>query len=292
MQPAQPASDQAGPLDVRRAGVLLHVTSLPGEYGAGDLGPGAYSFVDFLERAGCTVWQVLPLVPTHAGDGSPYNAISAMAGNPDLVSLARLADGGLLEAEQLSAVRAGDLPAAAARTRAATAFLQRRAADPATARDFDAWCARHGWLEDYVRFVALREALDDAAWTDWAPGLRDRDPAALAEALAPLAERLDLLRVEQWFFADQWAALRAYAHERGVLLFGDIPIFVSQDSADVWASRPMFELDEQGQPVTVTGVPPDYFSAEGQRWNNPHYDWAAMARDDYAWWRSRVAAPA
>ena len=277
----------AGPLDVRRAGVLLHVTSLPSEYGAGDLGPAAYSFLDFLEQAGCTVWQVLPLVPTHAGDGSPYNAISAMAGNPDLVSLERLADQGLLGSEQLSAVRAGELAPVAARTLAATRFLDQE--DPAAHQEYDAWRERHPWLEDYVAFVALRESLDDTSWVDWEPGLRDRDPVALRSALAPLKDRLAVLRVEQWFFARQWADLLAYAHEHGVLLFGDVPIFVSQDSADVWTSREMFDLDEEGQPVTVTGVPPDYFAAEGQRWNNPHYDWDAMARDGYAWWRNRVA---
>ena len=284
MQKAQSAPEPTGALDVRRAGVLLHVTSLPSRYGGGDLGPSAYSFVDFMEAAGCTVWQVLPLVPTHAGDGSPYNAVSAMAGNPELVSLDRLAGAGLLEDGELAAGRAGELVRAEARTLAASRFLQRGPDDA-----YDDWRAAHGWLEDYVSFVALRESLDLAPWPEWEPGLRDRDEAALAEALAPLADRLDVLRVEQWFFASQWAELRAYAHERGVLLFGDVPIFVSLDSADVWSHRDLFDLDEEGQPITVTGVPPDYFSAEGQRWNNPHYDWEAMAEDGYEWWRSRVA---
>ena len=284
------APDAAGPLDVRRAGVLLHVTSLAGAYDAGDLGPEAYAFVDFLEQAGCTVWQVLPLVPTHAGDGSPYNAVSAMAGNPDLISVDRLADSGLLEAEQVAAVRAGELSRTEARASAATTFLRRASEDPTARRPFEAWCADHPWLEDYVHFVALRESLGGVAWTEWDPGLRDRDPGALAEALAPLADRLDVLRAEQWLFASQWAELLAYAHERGVLVFGDVPIFVSHDSADVWSSRQLFDLDEEGRPVMVTGVPPDYFSAEGQRWNNPHYDWQTMAQDGFAWWRARVAA--
>ena len=276
----------AGPLDARRAGVLLHITSLPGAYGAGDLGPEAYAFVDFLAQAGCTVWQVLPLVPTHVGDGSPYNAVSAMAGNPELVSLDRLRDDKLLEDEHLAAVRAGELSRADARTVAATRFLERR--DETLCAEYDAWCAAHDWLEDYVRFVALRESLDLAPWPEWDPSLRDREPEAMATALEPLADRLEVLRVEQWLFASQWADLRAQAHEQGVLLFGDVPIFVSQDSADVWANRSLFQLDAEGQPTTVTGVPPDYFSAEGQRWNNPHYDWKAMAADDYAWWRQRV----
>jgi 4-alpha-glucanotransferase len=265
--------------------VLLHVTSLPVEHGgAGDLGPAAYAFVDFLTRAGCTVWQVLPLVPTHPGDGSPYNAVSAMAGNAELISLDRLVDDGLLEAEQRDAVRAGELSAADARVLAAQRFLE----EGGTA-DFESWRAGHDWLEDYVRFVALRESFDLTPWPEWEPRLRDREADALADALAPLADRLAVLRVEQFFFFRQWAELLDYAHERGVLLFGDVPIFVSHDSADVWSSRELFDLDEVGHPITVTGVPPDYFAVDGQRWNNPHYDWDAMARDGYAWWRRRVA---
>ena len=279
-----------GPLAVRRAGVLLHVTSLPSAYGEGDLGPAAYDFVDFLERAGCTLWQVLPLVPTHSIDRSPYNAISAMAGNVDLISLERLVDDGLLGQPSLEAVRTGAMTREEARVEAAGRFEQRRREDPAAARAFDAWRAGAAdWLEDYVAFVALRESLGRTVWTEWEPGLRDRDPSQMERALAPLADRMAVLRFEQWLFDTQWADLRRHAAKRGVLLFGDLPIFVSQDSADVWSSRDLFRLDEQGEQLTVTGVPPDYFSAEGQRWNNPHYDWEAMAEDGYAWWRRRVA---
>jgi len=245
------------PMDVRRAGVLLHVTSLPD----GDLGPDAHRFVDFLADAGCTVWQVLPLVPTQV-EGSPYNAVSAMAGNPALVSAELAAQAGLDDPRDLT--------------------------EPQRAA-FTAWCSEHAdWLQPYVEFVALREALGQTPWTSWEPGLRDRDPARVAEVLAPYDARLAELRFEQWVFARQWADLRAHAAERGVLFFGDLPIFVSHDSADVWASRDLFELDGQGVPVTVTGVPPDYFAADGQRWNNPHYDWAAMAADGFAWWRRRI----
>ena len=255
-----------GPLDARRAGVLLHVTSLPGPDGrAGDLGSEAYRFVDFLADAGCTVWQVLPLVPTHVTESerSPYNGISAMAGNPDLISRERQAEQGL-------------------DAHGALGQEQERA--------FRAWCDQHaGWLDPYVEFVALRELLAHAPWTTWEPGLRDRDPRRVFEVLAPHADRLVELRFEQWVFATQWAELREYAAERGVLLFGDLPIFVSHDSADVWGSRELFRLDEQGQPVTVTGCPPDYFAVDGQRWNNPHYDWEVMAADGFAWWRARIA---
>lgn len=252
-------SGAATPFDDRRAGVLLHVTSLPG----GDLGDTARAFVDFLADAGCTVWQVLPLVPTHREDGSPYNARSAMAGNPDLISREHQARQGL--------------------TRAAALDEAQRAA-------YETWCAqRRDWLQPYLEFTALGELLGDVPWPSWEPGLRDRDRERVAEALEPLADRVEALRFEQWVFAVQWAALHEYAASKGVLLFGDLPIFVSLDSADVWASRELFQLDEAGRPITVSGCPPDYFAADGQRWNNPHYDWAAMAADGFAWWRRRIA---
>jgi 4-alpha-glucanotransferase len=206
---------------------------------------------------------VLPLVATHEGDGSPYNALSAMAGNRALISRVRQAADGLDDPGGLGAAR--------------------RAA-------FESWCEEHaGWLTPYVEFVALRELHGGTHWQTWPAALRDRDPAAVSEALAPSAGRLRDLRFEQWVFAGQWAQLREYAEGKGVLIFGDLPIFVSLDSADVWASREMFELTPDGRPITVTGCPPDYFAADGQLWNNPHYDWEAMAADGFAWWRRRIA---
>ncbi|MFC6287109.1 4-alpha-glucanotransferase [Nocardioides sp. GCM10027113] len=248
-----------GAFDVRRAGVLLHVTSLPG----GRLGAEAERFVDFLADAGCTVWQVLPLVPTHAEVPSPYDATSAMACNPDLISEEQQAELGLDEPAHLGEVERAS---------------------------FERWCdAQADWLEPFVEFTALRELHDDAPWLGWPAPLRDRDPGAVEKALAPLADRLTELRFEQWVFDVQWQRLRGYAAAKGVLFFGDLPIFVSLDSADVWASRELFKLDEAGRPITVTGCPPDYFAEDGQRWNNPHYDWEAMAADGYAWWRRRIA---
>ena len=256
-------SEQQVPLDRRRAGVLLHVTSLPGPAASGDLGDEAYRFVDFLEAAGCSVWQLLPLAPTHPDDGSPYNALSAMAGNAAMISTEHRAARGL---EDLALITD-----------------DQRAA-------FSSWCAAQAdWLEPYVEFAALRELHDLAPWPTWAPALRDRDAPSVAAALAPLADRVERLRFEQWVFAVQWADLRSYAASRGVLLFGDLPIFVSLDSADVWASPELFHLDDDRRPITVSGCPPDYFAADGQRWNNPHYDWAAMAADGFGWWRRRIA---
>jgi 4-alpha-glucanotransferase len=254
------------PLDVRRAGVLLHVTSLPGastSSTAGDLGDESYRFVDFLAESGCSVWQVLPLVPTHEGDDSPYNAPSAMAGNPQLISREHQVAQGL------------ELPGSLRK--------KQRAA-------FASWCSEQsGWLEPYVEFTALRELHDHASWQTWSPGLRDRDPDAVKVALTPIADRVQEIRFEQWVFAVQWSRLREYAASKGVLIFGDIPIFVSLDSADVWAFRELFELDEVGRPITVAGCPPDYFAEDGQHWGNPHYDWEAMAADGFAWWRRRIA---
>lgn len=259
--------EQGRLFDGRRAGVLLHVTSLPGRgrstgSTAGDLGDEAYRFVDFLADAGCSVWQVLPLVPTHPEDGSPYNALSAMAGNPALIS------------REHRAAHHAEAPSAL---------------DEQQQSVFASWCAvQADWLEPYVEFTALRELHGHAPWPTWPPALRDRDPQAVAEALTRLADLVQSLRFEQWVFAVQWARLREYAATRGVLLFGDLPIFVSHDSADVWASRELFQLGENGRPITVSGCPPDYFAAEGQRWNNPHYDWEAMAADGFAWWRRRI----
>lgn len=259
-------SNGTTPFDVRRAGVLLHVTSLPpssGTTGRGTLGEQAYRFVDFLSAAGVTVWQVLPLVPVHEEELSPYNALSAMAGNPDLIDRRRQADSGLSDSGSLTSAQRAE---------------------------YGSWCEAHAsWLEPYAEYSVLRDLFGRRDWQDWEPGLRDRDPARLEEVLTPHAARLEQLRFEQWVFDSQWAELRAYAAQAGILFFGDLPIFVAAFSADVWANREMFELDAQGRPITVTGVPPDYFAVDGQRWNNPHYAWDRMAADDFAWWRARIA---
>jgi len=270
----------------RQSGILLHPTSLPGRSGIGDLGAGAYRFVDFLAEAGQTLWQVLPLGPAGYGN-SPYQSLSSMAGNPLLVSLEALAGDGWLAAADLA--RAPDFPANRVDFgavipykerllgKAARTFFER--AGEGARREFDAFCAdtRH-WLDAYARFAALKAANGGRAWTEWS-ARHEPDPAAVE------AERFI-----QFAFFRQWNALRRYAGAAGIEIIGDLPIFVAHDSCDVWANKELFDLDADGRPRTIAGVPPDYFSATGQCWGNPLYRWDRMAEDGYAWWIERVRA--
>ena len=279
----------------RQSGVLLHPTSLPSRFGIGDLGPAAYAFLEYLARGRQALWQVLPLGPTGYGN-SPYAAPSAFAGNPLLVAPEPLLEQGLvtwdevshlakLPAERVDYGRAvplkGDLLEAAVR-RAFERHADDLLAHFAAFREQEA-----GWLDDYVLFAAIAESCGGQLWTEWDPPLRDRDPQALAHARDSLDERIRYYAFGQFLFFEQWRALRARAHALGIRIIGDIPIFVAHDSADVWANRGLFKLDERGLPVVVAGVPPDYFSATGQLWGNPLYDWEAMARDGHRWWIAR-----
>ena len=260
-------------LDRRRAGVLLHPTSLP----AGDLGDDARRFVDFLAGGGFTVWQCLPLGPTH-DDGSPYHALSAHAGNPALISLSRLRAWGWLNSDAVSSVAEG-----------LTTAHREVLADAAVRQEYGTCLERErAWLDDYALFSVLREKLHHAPWWQWPAALRDHEPSALAEVRVSLADALESVRFGQFVFDRQWRELRVYAHEHGVRLFGDMPIFVAHDSADVWANRALFRLEASGLPSVVAGVPPDYFSAEGQRWGNPLYDWKAIEADGFNWWVARL----
>ncbi len=269
-------------LDRRRAGILLHPTSLPGEAENGTLGPHALRFVDFLADSGFSVWQMLPLGPTHA-DRSPYQCLSVHAGNPRLISFVQLETWGWLP-------HAAGLSAASGAVRQ-TLLAQARQACLAQggARAMQAFDVVHAfWLDDYALYVALRQAHDHNAWWQWPEPLRDRLPAALAEARVRHAEDMALVRFEQFVFFRQWQELRQAAQARGVQLFGDLPIFVAHDSADVWAQRDYFDLDATGQPRAVAGVPPDYFSPTGQRWGNPLYNWARLQADGFRWWIERL----
>ena len=277
----------------RCSGVLLHPTSLPGR-GIGDLGEPARRFVDWLADAGQAVWQILPLGPVDAG-GSPYNGLSAMAGSSLLASPEALVADGLLKPDQ---VGGGDLPAdrvdfprvfawkEALLRRAWMAF--RAGAALELRGDFDAFRARAaGWLEDYALFRALRDENGGAAWSEWEPGVRLREPEALARARHRLDGAVEMHEFRQWIFQRQWSALHEYARARGVRVVGDLPIFVAYDSADVWSHPGLFELDADGRPTGVSGVPPDYFSATGQRWGNPLYRWEVMRADGFRWWTRR-----
>jgi 4-alpha-glucanotransferase len=265
-------------LDKRRAGVLLHPTSLP----SGDLGADSVRFLDFMRAAGLSVWQTLPLGPPHS-DGSPYHCLSASAINPALISLDRLVEYGWLAAVPASLDPSSRLAALA---QAYDAMLASRNIQEKNA--FDEFRRNGAWLHDYVLYQALRDANGERPWWEWAPPLRDRDPKALDDARKRLAGEIDVIYFEQFVAVRQWKALRAAATERGILLFGDMPIFVALDSADVWAHRDVFKLDTNGRPTVVAGVPPDYFSATGQHWGNPLYDWDALRKRGFDWWIARM----
>lgn len=280
----------------RTAGVLLHPTSLPGPFGVGDLGPAARAWVDLLARSGQTWWQVLPLNPPGAGD-SPYSAFSAFAGNPLLVSPDDLMADGLLRGDELAAAHLPAGPvnyplAAAAKDRLLGLAWERfrDGAAPELRIEYTKFAASAGWLEDYALFTALKQTLPVGVWTDWPADIVARDPDALSRARAELADPIGRERFAQFVFARQLAALRTYAAARGVQLLGDMPIFISGDSADVWANPHLFDLDADRRPRFVAGVPPDYFSATGQRWGNPQYNWDAMRADGYSWWAARLRA--
>jgi 4-alpha-glucanotransferase len=265
------------PLTERRAGLLLHPTSLPGDAGQGVLGVQALRFVDFLAACGFSVWQTLPLGPTHA-DGSPYQCLSVHAGNTGLICLQELVTRGWLDHagdnRQTCLVRAREgfrRHAGEEQHRALTRFRE----------------AHDAWLLDYARYHAIRERYRGASWYEWPAGLRDREPGALARLDRESASAIEQACFEQFVFFEQWHALRDYARRRGILIFGDIPIYVAHDSADVWSGREYFSIGPEGQPDAVAGVPPDYFSATGQRWGNPLYRWDRMAADGYRWWIER-----
>jgi len=280
----------------RSSGVLVHCTSLPGAFGIGDLGPAALEFIDFLASAGQRLWQVLPLGPTGYGD-SPYQCFSAFAGNPLLISLDRLIEDGLLtEAEAgRGGFQPGDVDFPAVIAHRATLWprvLERfDAAAPQTQDRFDRFARLHaGWLDDYALYMAVKDAQGHAGWTAWEPDIARREPAAIARWSARCAREIRLHKLLQFLFFDQWQRLREACRAKSIQIMGDLPIFVAHDSADVWARRELFRLDADGRPTVLAGVPPDYFSATGQLWGNPHYRWDVLAESGYAWWVDRFRA--
>jgi len=282
----------------RTSGILLHPTSLPGRFGIGELGPAAYAFADFLAAAGQGLWQMLPLGPTGYGD-SPYACYSAFAGNTLLISAEQLVEDSLLDANQLAnppAFPIERIDFAAVHSykdsilqNAFSAFTS--GAAPNLDAPFAEFCEQHAlWLEDYALFRALKDEHGGIAWNEWEAELVARQPAALLSARARLREEIEAQKFYQFLFFRQWFALKSYCHEREIQLVGDIPIFVAHDSVDVWTSPDQFKLSESGSPLVVAGVPPDYFSATGQLWGNPLYNWDQMRADGFAWWINRVKA--
>jgi len=272
----------------RRAGVLLHITSLPGSGVMGDLGQEAFHFVRFLHDTGISVWQTLPVGLTHA-DLSPYQSLSAHAGNPNLINLEWLCKQGWLRANEISGDINSHISAnkSYALLKAMHGFLEK--ADEGEKQDFAQFCqAKAFFLDDFALFMALRHEFQQQCWNQWPEHFKDRDAKALQEARRRLKTQIDAVKFEQYVFFRQWAELKSFATQHGVLMFGDVPIFVSYDSADVWANRDVFKLDENGEMTTVAGVPPDYFSETGQRWGNPHFNWYNLQQNGFHWWISRL----
>lgn len=280
----------------RASGILLHPTSLPGPFGIGDLGAGAYQFVRFLQDSCQQVWQLLPLGPTGYGN-SPYQTYSAFAGNHLLLSLETLQAEGLLSASDLT--DAPPFPPHRVEYDAVSDFKQcmlwkafetfQRTAALSQRDDLAAFSQRQAeWLDDYTLFMALKEAHGGMSWTEWERAIVRREPAAMTGWRKKLAPRIQFHAFLQYQFSRQWQNLKAKCHQHSIQLFGDVPIFVAHDSADVWAHPELFYLDASGNPMVVAGVPPDYFSRTGQRWGNPLYRWEVMGASGYAWWIQRL----
>tara|TARA_R110002049_G_scaffold54869_3_gene152330 strand:- start:4450 stop:5979 length:1530 start_codon:yes stop_codon:yes gene_type:complete len=283
--------------DHRSAGVCLHLTSLPGNHGIGELGPSARRFIDFLARSGLSIWQFLPVGPTAYGD-SPYQPLSINAGNTLLIDTEALCALGLLtDAEVASLTRlpadtvdfAALIPTKSNLLSLAAARFP-RCASAAMQQAFGRFCSDNDerWLHDFALFQVLKTRHQQAAWPAWEAKFRDRDAAALADIARDEKPRIDETKVLQFLFAEQWQALQRYAHDNGVRLFGDLPIYIALDSVDAWAHRELLLLDDEGHPLQVAGVPPDYFSADGQLWGNPIYDWAYQERTGFKWWIGRM----
>ena len=279
----------------RKSGILLHITSLPSRFGIGDLGPEAYRFADFLCDAGQKLWQILPLSPIIVGKGnSPYHSTSAFAANPLLISPELLVKDGLLDKADIRAVpvfpeervdyeaaagyKNGLLEKACARFRSVGVFTE-----------FNRFCDENAkWLDDYSLFTALKKKHEGLPWWKWPPKLRDRRPEAPASALSGLEKAVFLEKFIQWIFSKQWFDFKEYCNQRGIRIFGDLPIYVQQDSVDVWTHPGLFYLDDRKKPTVVAGVPPDYFSETGQLWGNPIYRWDVLRENGYGWWFDRI----
>ena len=278
---------------MRKSGILMHISSLPGPYGIGTIGKSAYEFVDFLRQAGQSYWQILPLSPTGYGN-SPYQSFSTYAGSPYLIDLDTLVEEGLLKQEEVEAVHWGD-----DETHVDFGILYNERAK-LLKKAFDRFVPDEAyeefikendqWLPDYALFMALKENFHGQSWQNWSVSLMMRIPAILDGYRKELAEQIRFVYFQQYLFFRQWNALHAYANSKGIQIIGDVPIYVPLDSADVWANPRLFQLDGSFRPKVIAGCPPDSFNADGQLWGNPIYDWQKMHDNGYDWWIRRMAA--
>lgn len=270
---------------VRRTGVLLHPTSFPGKYTNGDLGHEAYRFIEFLEKYGFKVWQMLPLGPTHS-DKSPYQSLSTHAGSPLLISIDWLHDRGWLHREEMSISVSDEGFRSSCLKQAGDKFYQLD--DDYWSDKIETFKKKHkGWLQEFSLYMALKIKYENRPWYEWPEPLRNRDPVALEQAGRKLKSSINQTIFEQFIFFTQWQEIREYATLHGVELFGDIPLFVAHDSADVWSEKQNFLIDD-GELSFVAGVPPDAFTETGQRWGNPLYEWDYMKADGFSWWKKRI----
>ena len=278
---------------MRESGVLMHITSLPGNFGVGTMGKSAFAFVDFLKQAKQRCWQVLPLTPTGYGD-SPYQSCSTYAGNPYLIDLQLLIDEGLLTENEVRSVQWYEREDKVDfgmlyqnRAKILKLAFSRFKDDDA----LDAFCRQHSsWLPDFALFMALKDKFQGAPWYQWSEELKFRQPDAIWAARQELKAEIRFFCFQQYLFFTQWNALRSYAHESNVRIIGDVPIYVPYDSADVWSSPEYFQLNAELKPISVAGCPPDAFSEDGQLWGNPLYRWDVLEKDGFTWWLRRLAA--
>ncbi len=280
-------------LKQRAAGVLMHISSLPGNTGIGTMGQAAYDFADYLEAAGQTYWQLLPVCPTSYGD-SPYQSFSTFAGNPYFIDLDLLNKDGYLDKQDYESINWG---ADETRVDYGVLYIERsRLFEKLYSRfkcsipdDFEAFCKENAfWLEDYALFMAVKDSYGGIAFDKWDEDIRCRREAAMNESRERCAERINYYKMLQYFFFKQWYALKAYVNAKGIKIIGDLPIYVSGDSADVWSNPKQFYMDEDFKPIEVAGCPPDAFTADGQLWGNPVYDWGYMKETNYLWWITRL----
>lgn len=264
----------------REVGILLHPTSLPNASSLGSIGEAAFRFIDFLDECGIGIWQILPLHPT--GEAfSPYSSPSAFAGNTDFISRKSLVDDGFLQPKEASYNKPEALKIAFEHFKANASNEEKNELEGFLEK-------QKSWLQDFALFTVIKTEHDDLPWSKWPQSLRDRDSQSLTTFAKEHSEQLQEIYFQQFLFFTQWSQLRDYANKKNIKILGDVPIFVAHDSADVWANQNLFRLDETGEPEVVAGVPPDYFSEDGQRWGNPLYDWDAMEAEHFGWWQRRI----